>query len=82
MRAGATALQIHEPYLSGFPEDLPWALKAINAMVDGVDANITLHVCYGNALRQAVVRRELQVSLPAILQAKINHRVDGVRAPG
>ena len=41
-------LQIDEPYYSGFPEDLPWALKAINAMVDGVNAHVTLHICYGN----------------------------------
>jgi 5-methyltetrahydropteroyltriglutamate--homocysteine methyltransferase len=26
VRAGATHLQIDEPYYSGFPEDLPWAL--------------------------------------------------------
>src|SRR3970040_824129 len=48
VRAGAPDLQIDEPYYSGFPEDLPWALKAINAMLDGVTANVTLHICYGN----------------------------------
>ena len=37
VRAGATELQIDEPYYSGFPEDLPWAIKAVNAMVDGVE---------------------------------------------
>src|SRR2546426_382977 len=48
VRAGATELQIDEPYYSGFPEDLAWAVGAINAMVDGVKANVTLHICYGN----------------------------------
>ena len=31
VRAGATHLQIDEPYYSGFPEDLPWAIRAVNA---------------------------------------------------
>jgi 5-methyltetrahydropteroyltriglutamate--homocysteine methyltransferase len=35
-RAGVTDLQIDEPYYSGFPEDLPWAIRAINAMVDSL----------------------------------------------
>ena len=48
VRAGATHLQIDEPYYSGFPEDLPWAIRAVNAMVEGVKANVTLHICYGN----------------------------------
>src|SRR4030095_9231775 len=33
-RAGPPRLQIGEPYFSGFPEDVAWAFKAINAMVD------------------------------------------------
>src|SRR5262249_46187218 len=32
VRAGATDIQIDEPYYSGFPEDLPWALRAVNAI--------------------------------------------------
>src|SRR5437867_7916664 len=48
VRAGAEQIQIDEPYYSGFPEDLPWGIRAINALVDGVDARLSLHVCYGN----------------------------------
>ena len=69
VRAGATALQIDEPYYSGFPEDLPWA---INAMVEGVDANITLHVCYGNRYGKPSFEGSYKFLFPAILQAKIN----------
>jgi 5-methyltetrahydropteroyltriglutamate--homocysteine methyltransferase len=72
VRAGATALQIDEPYYSGFPEDLPWAIKAINAMVEGVDANITLHVCYGNRYGKPSFEGSYKFLFPAILQAKIN----------
>jgi 5-methyltetrahydropteroyltriglutamate--homocysteine methyltransferase len=48
VREGVTHLQIDEPYYSGFSEDLGWGVKAINALVDGVKAHISLHICYGN----------------------------------
>jgi len=72
VRAGATELQIDEPYYSGFPEDLPWALKAINAMVDGVNARITLHVCYGNRYGKPSFEGSYKFLFPAILEAKIH----------
>jgi 5-methyltetrahydropteroyltriglutamate--homocysteine methyltransferase len=72
VKAGATELQIDEPYYSGFPEDLPWALKAINAMVDGVDARITLHICYGNRYGKPSFEGSYRYLFPAILDAKIH----------
>ena len=71
VRAGAKYLQIDEPYYSGFPEDLPWALKAINAMVDGVDAHVTLHICYGNRYGKPSFEGSYQFLFPAILEAKV-----------
>jgi 5-methyltetrahydropteroyltriglutamate--homocysteine methyltransferase len=72
VRAGATQIQIDEPYYSGFPEDLPWAIKAINAMVEGVNAKITLHVCYGNRYGKPSFEGSYKFLFPAILGAKIN----------
>jgi 5-methyltetrahydropteroyltriglutamate--homocysteine methyltransferase len=71
VRAGATHIQIDEPYYSGFPEDLPWALKAINAMVDGVSANITLHICYGNRYGKPSFEGSYRYLFPAILEAHV-----------
>jgi len=71
VRAGATHLQIDEPYYSGFPEDLPWALKAINAMVDGVNAHVTLHICYGNRYGKPSFEGSYRYLFPAILDAKV-----------
>ena len=48
VRAGVRHIQIDEPYYSGFPEDFPWGIRVLNTLVDGVDAKIALHVCYGN----------------------------------
>ncbi|HEY1305605.1 MAG TPA: hypothetical protein VGF24_18755 [Vicinamibacterales bacterium] len=71
VRAGATRLQIDEPYYGGFPEDLPWALKAINAMVDGVNAHVTLHICYGNRYGKPSFEGSYKFLFPAILDAKV-----------
>jgi 5-methyltetrahydropteroyltriglutamate--homocysteine methyltransferase len=53
VRAGVKYLQIDEPYYSGFPEDLPWGVRVLNTLVDGVDARITLHICLRQPLWQA-----------------------------
>jgi 5-methyltetrahydropteroyltriglutamate--homocysteine methyltransferase len=71
VRAGATRLQIDEPYYSGFPEDLPWALRAINEMVSGVDAHITLHICYGNRYGKPSFEGSYQFLFPAIMDARV-----------
>src|SRR5262245_20714440 len=42
VRSGVSYLQIDEPYYSGFPEDLPWGVRVLNTLVEGVDARITL----------------------------------------
>jgi len=71
-RAGATELQIDEPYYSGFPEDLPWAVKAINACTDGVDAHVTLHICYGNRYGKPSYEGSYRYLFPAILDTRIS----------
>jgi 5-methyltetrahydropteroyltriglutamate--homocysteine methyltransferase len=71
VRAGATHLQIDEPYYSGFAEDLPWALKAVNAMVESVNAHITLHVCYGNRYGKPSFEGSYRYLFPAILNTRV-----------
>ncbi len=72
VRAGATELQIDEPYYSGFPEDLPWAVKAINAAVEGVNAHVTLHICYGNRYGKPSFEGSYRYLFPTILEAKVH----------
>lgn len=72
VRAGATDIQIDEPYYSGFPEDLPWAIKAVNTMVDSVKANIHLHICYGNRYGKPSWEGSYRYLFPAILDAKVS----------
>jgi 5-methyltetrahydropteroyltriglutamate--homocysteine methyltransferase len=72
VKAGATYLQIDEPYYSGFPEDLPWSIAALNALVDGVEAKIGLHVCYGNRYGKPSWEGSYRYLFPAILEARVH----------
>jgi len=71
VRAGATDFQIDEPYYSGFPEDVAWGVRAINALVDGVEARVSLHVCYGNRYGKPSWEGSYRYLLPAILEARV-----------
>jgi len=72
VKAGAQQLQIDEPYYSGFPEDLPWALKAINVLTDGITVPVTLHICYGNRYGKPSFEGSYRYLFPAILDTKIS----------
>jgi len=72
VRAGATDIQIDEPYYSGFPEDLPWAIRAVNAMVESVEATIHLHICYGNRYGKPSWEGSYRYLFPAILEANVH----------
>jgi 5-methyltetrahydropteroyltriglutamate--homocysteine methyltransferase len=74
-RAGATDLQIDEPYYSGFPEDLGWAIAAVNALVEGVPARIALHVCYGNRYGKPSWEGSYRYLFPAVLDAHVHELV-------
>jgi 5-methyltetrahydropteroyltriglutamate--homocysteine methyltransferase len=70
-RAGARHIQIDEPYYSGFPEDLSWGVKVLNTLVEGVDAKIALHVCYGNRYGKPSWAGNYRYLFPTILEANI-----------
>jgi len=72
IRAGATYVQIDEPYYSGFPEDLAWGVKVINTMVEGVQAKIGLHICYGNRYGKPTWEGNYRYLFPTILDARVD----------
>lgn len=71
VKAGATFLQIDEPYYSGFPEDIVWGVKVLNAMVEGVEAKIGLHICYGNRYGKPAWEGSYRYLFPGILEARV-----------
>ena len=72
VRAGAEEIQIDEPYYSGFPEDLAWGVRAVNTLVDGVEARLTLHVCYGNRYGKPSWEGTYRYLFPGILDARVH----------
>src|SRR5215467_12843385 len=71
VKAGAKYIQIDEPYYSGFPEDLPWAVRVLNCMVDGVRAKIAVHICYGNRYGKPSWEGSYRYLFPTIMEAKV-----------
>jgi 5-methyltetrahydropteroyltriglutamate--homocysteine methyltransferase len=71
-KAGAHFIQIDEPYYSGFPEDLAWGVKALNVLVEGVEAKIAVHICYGNRYGKPSWEGSYKYLFPGILDAKVH----------
>lgn len=72
VRAGAEEIQIDEPYYSGFPEDLPWGVRAVNALADGIDARLSLHICYGNRYGKPSWEGSYRYLFPSILETRVH----------
>lgn len=71
VEAGVEFIQIDEPYYSGFPEDLEWGVNVINKLVEGVDAHVSVHICYGNRYGKPSWEGSYRYLFPAILKAKV-----------
>lgn len=67
--AGCEFIQIDEPVWVGYPKDMPWLVESFNKLVDGVDAKIALHVCYGNYQLKKLFSGQYAELFPAILDA-------------
>jgi 5-methyltetrahydropteroyltriglutamate--homocysteine methyltransferase len=72
VKAGAKYIQIDEPYYSGFPEDISWGVKVLNILVEGVQAKLAVHICYGNRYGKPSWEGSYRYLFPAILDAKVN----------
>jgi 5-methyltetrahydropteroyltriglutamate--homocysteine methyltransferase len=73
--AGATYLQIDEPFLAGYPEEVELAVRGINAVVAGVDANWAVHICYGNRHARPSWEGHYDFLFPAIMEAQVDQLV-------
>jgi 5-methyltetrahydropteroyltriglutamate--homocysteine methyltransferase len=67
--AGCTFIQIDEPVWVGYPKDMPWLVQTFNKLVEGVDAKIALHACYGNYQLKKLFSGQYAELFPAILDA-------------
>lgn len=72
---GAALLQIDEPFLAGYPEDVGVAVEAINIVTKGVDVIWGLHVCYGNRYARPSWERHYDFLFPAVLDANVDQLI-------
>lgn len=78
--AGAQLLQIDEPFLAGYPEQIGLAVEAINIVTrdsgtTGRDVNWALHVCYGNRYARPLWEGHYDFLFPAVLDARVDQLV-------
>ena len=70
--AGARYLQIDEPFLAGYTDQVGLAVEAVNRVVDGVEAHWALHVCYGNRYARPLWEGHYSFLFPAVLDARVD----------
>lgn len=70
--AGATMLQIDEPFLAGHPDEVELAIDAVNAVVGGIEATWALHVCYGNRYARPSWEGHYDFLFPTVLRADVD----------
>jgi 5-methyltetrahydropteroyltriglutamate--homocysteine methyltransferase len=66
--AGCEFIQIDEPVWVGYPQDMGWLVESFNRLVEGVNAKIALHTCYGNYQLKKLYRGKYDELFPAILE--------------
>ena len=71
-RAGAELLQIDEPFLAGYPEQVELAIEAVNIVVEDVPVTWALHVCYGNRYARPLWEGHYDFLFPAVLDAAVD----------
>jgi 5-methyltetrahydropteroyltriglutamate--homocysteine methyltransferase len=70
--AGADLLQIDEPFLAGYPEQVELAIEAVNIVTAGVPATWALHVCYGNRYARPLWEGHYDFLFPVVAAARID----------
>jgi 5-methyltetrahydropteroyltriglutamate--homocysteine methyltransferase len=69
--AGADLLQIDEPFLAGYPEQVELAIEAVNIVTADVPVTWALHVCYGNRYARPLWEGHYDFLFPAVASARV-----------
>jgi len=69
---GADFLQIDEPSFACHPDEPDYFLDVVARTVEGVDAYVSMHMCFGNYRARAVGWRSYAPLFPHIGRAKVN----------
>jgi 5-methyltetrahydropteroyltriglutamate--homocysteine methyltransferase len=70
--AGARVLQVDEPFLAGYPEQVGLAIEALNIVTDVPGVTWVFHVCYGNRYARPLWEGHYDFLFPAVQEARID----------
>jgi 5-methyltetrahydropteroyltriglutamate--homocysteine methyltransferase len=70
--AGARVVQVDEPFLAGYPEQVGLAIEALNIVTDVPGVSWVLHVCYGNRYARPLWEGHYDFLFPAVKDARID----------
>jgi 5-methyltetrahydropteroyltriglutamate--homocysteine methyltransferase len=73
--AGADFVQIDEPSFSVYPDRIAEYVPLFNRTVDGLNAKISTHLCFGNYRGRAVGRRRYAPLFPTAMAMKVDQFV-------
>jgi 5-methyltetrahydropteroyltriglutamate--homocysteine methyltransferase len=68
----ADFLQIDEASIVGHPQDLEWAIEAINVVATSIPGRSGLHICLGNYGGQTVQKGNYEALLPKLLEIGVD----------
>jgi 5-methyltetrahydropteroyltriglutamate--homocysteine methyltransferase len=71
----AQVIQLDEANITGHPEDISWAIPAINHVLDGILGERALHLCFGNYGGQSVQKGFWRNMLPFLNGLMVDHVV-------
>ena len=72
---GAEVVQLDEASIAGHPEDAPWAVEAINYVLDGIPNEKAVHICFGNYGGQTIQRGFWRDLVPFLNLLRTDHLV-------
>lgn len=71
-------VQVDEAHLPGYPEDAELAAEAINRVLEGVQGERAVHLCFGNYAGQATWKDTYERMMPAFDALKADYLVLGL----
>jgi 5-methyltetrahydropteroyltriglutamate--homocysteine methyltransferase len=69
----ADVVQVDEANITGRPEDAPWAVPAINHILESVRGERAMHLCFGNYAGQTIQRGHWSRLIAFINQLHLDH---------
>jgi 5-methyltetrahydropteroyltriglutamate--homocysteine methyltransferase len=75
VKAGADFIQLDEPSIACYKENLPSFVKVFNETVKGIKAKLAIHLCFGNFRARPIGLRTYAPLFPELLELEVEQFV-------